>query len=87
LFCFRVNCGHCTVTGRQRIDKKAGDGEPKTCDEGTVIVLDNLTLLALLIIAVWLATLAYYFYTSRQHKLIEKELEEVRALLDEEETR
>lgn len=46
-------------------------------------MLDNLTLLALIIIVVWLATLAFYFYTSRQHNDIREELDEVRALLDE----
>jgi hypothetical protein len=46
-------------------------------------VLDNLTLLAVLIIAVWAATLAYYFYTSRQQKDIREELEAVRELLEE----
>lgn len=46
-------------------------------------MLDNLTLLALIIIVVWLATLAFYFYTSRQQKDIRQELDEVRALLDE----
>lgn len=59
----------------RRIDNK--------CEEETETVLDNLTLLALFIIVVWLATLAFYFYTSRQHNDIREELDEVRALLDE----
>lgn len=46
-------------------------------------MLDNLTLLALVIIVVWAATLAFYFYTSRQQKEIREELEAVEALLEE----
>lgn len=48
-------------------------------------MLDNLTLLALIIIVVWVATLAFYFYTSRQQKEIREELEAVRDLLEKEE--
>ena len=50
-------------------------------------MLDNLTLLAIVIIVVWAATLVFYFYTSRQQKDIREELEEVRALLEEEDGR
>ena len=53
------------------------------CEEETVTVLDNLTLLAVIIIVVWMAALAFYFYTSRQQKEIREELEAVRALLEE----
>lgn len=46
-------------------------------------MLDNLTLLALIIILVFAATFVFYFYTSRQQKEIREELDAVRALLDE----
>lgn len=46
-------------------------------------MLDNLNLLAILIIALWAAAIAYYFYTSRQQKEIRKDLEQLRAMLDE----
>lgn len=47
-------------------------------------MLDNLTLLALLIIGVWVLTFVLYFYTSRQQKEIREELDALRALLEEE---
>ncbi|MFW5940433.1 MAG: hypothetical protein ACOC9C_00735 [Chloroflexota bacterium] len=47
-------------------------------------MLDNLNLLAILIIALWAAAIAYYFYTSRQQNEIRKDLEQLRAMLDEE---
>lgn len=48
-------------------------------------MLDNLTLVALLIIVVWVATLAYYFYVSRQQTEIREELEGLQKLMDQEE--
>ena len=48
-------------------------------------MLDNLTLLAIIIIVVWVATLAYYFHVSRQQKEIREDLDALRAMLDEEE--
>jgi hypothetical protein len=48
-------------------------------------MLDNLYLLAAIIIVLWLATLAYYFYTSRQHKDIQKEIDWLRGRLNEDE--
>lgn len=48
-------------------------------------MLDNLTVLAVIIIVIWLATLAYFFYTSRQQTDIRQELDELRKLMDQEE--
>lgn len=48
-------------------------------------MLDNLSLLAAMIIILWLATLAYYFYTSRQHKDIQHDIEWLRQHLNEDE--
>jgi CcmD family protein len=45
-------------------------------------MFDNLTLLAVIIIAVWVATLAYFFYMSRQQTEIRDELKELREMLD-----
>lgn len=45
-------------------------------------MFDNLTLLAILIIVVWLATLAYFLYSSRQQGDIRRELDELRELMD-----
>ena len=46
-------------------------------------MLDNLSLLAAVIIILWLATLAYYFYTSRQQKDIQNDIDWLRKKLDE----
>lgn len=46
-------------------------------------VLDNLTILATVIIVFWLGALAFYFYTSRQQKDIRAELDALRARLEE----
>lgn len=46
-------------------------------------VLDNLTLLAVVIIVFWMAAMAYYIYTSRQQQEIRKELQGLRSMLDE----
>jgi hypothetical protein len=49
--------------------------------------LDNLTLIALFLIVLWLAVIGYYFYTSRQQSAISHEMDELREMLgDESET-
>lgn len=48
-------------------------------------MLDNLPLLALIIIVFWLGALAFYFYTSRQQKEIRGDLDALREMLGEEE--
>lgn len=48
-------------------------------------VLDNLPLLATIIIVFWIGALAFYFHTSRQQKEIRRDLDALRAMLDEEE--
>lgn len=47
-------------------------------------MLDNLTLLAVVIIVFWLGALAYFFYTSRQQKEIQEELDILRDMLEDE---
>lgn len=47
-------------------------------------MLDNLTLLAVVIIVFWLGALAYFFYTSRQQKEIQEELDVLRDMLEDE---
>lgn len=47
-------------------------------------MLDNLNLLAVLIIALWAAAIAFYFYMSRQQTAIREDLERLRAMLEEE---
>jgi len=51
--------------------------------------VDNLTLLALFIMVLWLAAIGYYFYTSRQQDTISQEIDDLRELLgnDNEETK
>lgn len=46
-------------------------------------MLDNLTLLAVIISVFWLGALGYYFYTSRQQDEIRADLDALRAKLDE----
>ncbi|MEW5988478.1 MAG: hypothetical protein AB1791_17755 [Chloroflexota bacterium] len=46
-------------------------------------MLENLALLGIIIIVLWLISLAFYFRVSRQHKEIQQEIEALRALLDE----
>jgi len=46
-------------------------------------VLDNLTVLAVIIIIFWVGALAYYFYTSRQQREIRNDLDALRKKLDE----
>jgi CcmD family protein len=45
-------------------------------------MFDNLTVLAVIIIAVWVVTLAYFFYMSRQQTEIRDELEELRKMFE-----
>lgn len=45
-------------------------------------MLENLTLLAVVIIVFWLGALAYYFYTSRQQTEIREDLDDLREKLD-----
>jgi hypothetical protein len=44
-------------------------------------MLENLTLLAIIIILLWLASLTYYFYVSRQQKEIQKDVDWLREQL------
>ena len=43
--------------------------------------MDNLTLIALFIMVLWLAAIGYYFYTSRQQNVISGEIDELREML------
>ena len=43
--------------------------------------MDNLTLIALFIMLLWLVAIGYYFYTSRQQKTISQDLDELRDML------
>jgi hypothetical protein len=52
-----------------------------TYTEGAV--LDNLTILAIVIIVFWLGALAFYFYTSRQQRDIRSDLDALRTRLEE----
>lgn len=45
-------------------------------------MLENLTLLAVIIIVFWMAALAYYFYTSRQQNEIREDLDDLHEKLD-----
>jgi len=44
--------------------------------------LSNITLLSILIIFIWLAAIAYYFYVSRQQSEIIGEIDDLREELD-----
>jgi hypothetical protein len=44
--------------------------------------LSNITLLSILIIFIWLAAIAYYFYVSRQQSEIIDEIDDLREELD-----
>ena len=44
--------------------------------------MNNLTLLGLLIIFLWLVAIGYYFYVSRKQREISTEIEELRETLD-----
>ena len=44
--------------------------------------MDNLVLVAVIIIILWLGVMGFYFYTSRQSRELEKEINELRAMLE-----
>ncbi len=44
--------------------------------------MSNITLLSILIIFIWLAAIAYYFYVSRQQSEIIDEIDDLREELD-----
>ncbi|MFN2223948.1 MAG: hypothetical protein PVH65_11690 [Chloroflexota bacterium] len=46
--------------------------------------MDNLTLIALILIVLWLVAIGYYFYTSRQQNSISHEIDELREMLGDE---
>lgn len=46
-------------------------------------MVENLTVLAVIIILFWLGAIGYYLYTSRQQKDIQDDLTTLRAKLDE----
>lgn len=45
--------------------------------------MDNVIILAVVIIVMWLAVMGFYFYTSRQSRKLEEEINELRSILDE----
>jgi DNA-binding GntR family transcriptional regulator len=45
-------------------------------------MLNNLALLGIIIILLWIAAAAYYIFTSRQQKELSSEIEELREILD-----
>ncbi len=45
-------------------------------------MLENLTLLAIIITVFWMAALAYYLYTSRQQNEIREDLDDLREKLE-----
>ena len=44
-------------------------------------MLDNLSVIAVVLIVLWLAAFAFYIYTSRQQQEIEEELEALKKML------
>ena len=48
-------------------------------------MFDNLTLLIIIIVALWVGAFGFYLYTSRQQKDIADELERLQKKLDEDE--
>lgn len=46
-------------------------------------MLDNLVLVAVVIIILWLGAMAFYFYISRQQRDLAEEIEKLRDQLDE----
>ena len=48
-------------------------------------MLDNLALLAGLIVILWLVAFGIYFFTTRQQRALEQDLSGLQQLLDEEE--
>lgn len=49
-------------------------------------MFENLTVLAIIIIVIWIAAFAYYFRMSRRQQELREELDALRAMLDDEET-
>ena len=45
-------------------------------------MFDNLMVVALIIIVLWLGAMAYYFYVSRQQRDLADEIEKLREQLD-----
>jgi preprotein translocase subunit YajC len=45
-------------------------------------MLDNLVLIAVVIMILWIGVLAYYLVTSRQQKDLQKDIESLREMLD-----
>ena len=45
--------------------------------------MDNFTLIAVIIIVLWLAAIGFYFYISRQQRDISEEIDDIREKLDE----
>lgn len=48
-------------------------------------MFDNVTLIAIIVIVAWVATLAYFFYTSRQQTEIRGDLDELRERMEKKE--
>lgn len=46
-------------------------------------MLDNLLLIAVVIMIMWVGIMAYYLYTSRRQTDLQKEIEDLREMLDE----
>jgi hypothetical protein len=46
-------------------------------------VFDNLVLVAILIIILWMGAMVYYYFVSRQQNELGNEIEKLRAQLDE----
>jgi len=49
-------------------------------------MLDNLAMIAIVLIVLWLAAFAFYIYTSRQQQDIEEDLEALKKMLGPAET-
>lgn len=45
-------------------------------------MLDNLVLIAVVIMILWIGVLAYYLVTSRRQKDLQKDIESLREMLD-----
>lgn len=48
-------------------------------------MFENLTVLAIVIIVIWIATFVYYFRMSRRQQELREELDALRAMLDDDE--
>lgn len=44
-------------------------------------MLDNLSLIAIVLVVLWLAAFSFYMFTSRQQQKIEEELEALKKML------